>query len=213
MRFFSKVHRRCKWIAVTFRHLVIAASARVACHVLLSLCSMLANRCHGTCVLRYYWSQFLAANKDAVRGRGLEIDQTSTLTAHGGDQITEALAINIVPGPGIDIVADLADAGHMPADSFDVFINQFAFHVIHDDQRALYHSIRMLKPGGTLLCNFVCTAWFPENGFPCGESRFDMCRWYTPAGVRSMLLELLPEDSFTLTVYGNRMMHIAYVLA
>jgi hypothetical protein len=28
-----------------------------------------------------------------------------------------------------------------------------------------------------------------------------------------MVLKLLPEDCFTLTVYGNRMMHVAYVLA
>jgi len=169
-------------------------------------------QCH-VCDALLLGSLFLTENSDAVQGRGLEIDQIATLKAYGGDRITKALAINVVPGPGIDIVADLADAGHVPADEFDVFINQFAFHVIHDDLKALYHSIRMLRPGGTLLCNFVCVAWFPEQGFPCGDSRFDMMRWYTPAGVRAMLRKLLPEDCFTITAYGNRMMHLAYVLA
>jgi hypothetical protein len=173
MSFFSKVQRRCRWVAVTFPHLLFTKSARVACHVLLSLRSMLANRCDGTCVLRHYWDQFLSANRDAIRGRGLEIDPTSTLTKWGGDRITEALAINLAPRPGIDIVADLADAGHVAADNFDVFINQFSFHVIHDDQKALYHSIRMLKPRGTMMCNFVCLAYFHEKGFSCGECSYD----------------------------------------
>jgi hypothetical protein len=122
----------------------------------------------------------------------------------GGGAITQADALDVVAGEGISIVADLARAWNVPSSVYDVFLVPFTFHVIDDDYAALYHSIRLLKPGGSLICNFPSISGYTPEGFVCGNNRCSVHRWYTSAGVRAMLEKLgLSEADYRISVYGN----------
>ena len=59
----------------------------------------------------------------------------------------------------------------MPSDRYDCFVNQFTMHLIYDAQAALYHSIRILKPGGVLLINFSCVDYYFPRGLRHGHRR------------------------------------------
>jgi hypothetical protein len=121
--------------------------------------------------------------------------------ASGGDLIAQARAINVVPVAGMEIDPDLADAGHVPADTSDVFINHVAFHVMHQDHSALYHSFIWLKHGGSLLCTFSCIEWCPKMFSPVKSADSPSCPWFALEGICPMQLNLLLEERFELTFY------------
>lgn len=172
------------------------------------------GRAEGTQVVRHYWAQFLAAHRGDVRGRALEIGVTNTIRQLGGDRITSAEAIDITAsGPDVTIVADLATAADVPGEQFDAFVHQFTIHIIPDFRAALYHSIRLLKPGGTLLINFPCRTGYPASGIPLGEGRTGWVHWwFTPKQVETALADLgiSPADC-EITTYGNYLALTSYM--
>jgi hypothetical protein len=168
----------------------------------------------GTPVVRWYWRDFLSRHQATIVGRGLELGSTKTLRKYGGTRLTSAESLDLLPNPGVTYVADLTRAWEVPAERFDVFINQFTMHLIKEDLAALYHSIRLLRAGGTLLCNFACFSGFRPEGqdFGTGVTSF-VWRWYSPPGVHAMLGQLsLPEASFELLTYGSTAGLLAYTL-
>jgi hypothetical protein len=166
----------------------------------------------GTFISRHYWRQYLLENKSYIRGHALEIGETATVRNFGGNAITKADSIDISPGPEVTILADLSAAWIVPDDLYDVFVNQFSMHIIKDDLAALYHSLRILKPGAKLICNFPCFTPYPSKGFNYGDIQTYVYRWYTPAGVRDLFdqLSLQPTD-YTMTIYGNVYTLLAYL--
>ena len=70
--------------------------------------------------------------------------------------------------PEVTVVADLTQADDDPTDTYDCFVNQFTMHLIYDLESALYHSIRLLKPGGTLLVNFPASSTCSLGGWTWG---------------------------------------------
>jgi SAM-dependent methyltransferase len=168
----------------------------------------------GTPIVRQYWHDFLVQNQSSIAGRGLEIGSTKTIRRYGRDRLTSADALDLLPNPGVTYVTDLTQAWDVPAEYFDVFINQFTLHLIRDDLEALYHSIRVLRPGGTLLCNFACFSGFQAEGQDFGTGvRSYVWRWYTPPGVEFMLQRLgLGPDDFDLVSYGSYVGLLAYSL-
>jgi len=166
----------------------------------------------GTPIPRYYWRDHLLKNKSYIRGDALEIGTTSTVRYYGGNAINKADAIDVVHGPDVSIIGDLSDAWVITDESYDVFVNQFTMHVLRDDLSALYHSIRVLKPHGKLICNFPCVSGYFFQGLSYGDIQTYIYRWYTPAGVKEMLNELSvsPAD-YTMNVYGNLYGYIAYL--
>jgi SAM-dependent methyltransferase len=171
------------------------------------------GRQRGTPIVRYYWERYLQEHLADIRGTTLEIGTTDTIRRFGGIVVTRADAIDLSPhSPEVTVVADLSRADHVPADRYDCFVNQFTMHLIYDAKAALYHSIRLLKPGGVLLINFSCVDYYFPSGLDMGtgEALF-LYRWYTPIQVENMLrsLSLRPED-YTLDTYGNLFTRIAY---
>jgi SAM-dependent methyltransferase len=159
----------------------------------------------GTPITRYYWNEFLEGKKACIQGHVLEIGTTTAVKRYGGSAVTKADAIDIVPGPEVTITSDLSKAWEVPADQFDAFMNQFTMHGLRDDMSALYHSIRIMKPGGTLLCNFPAAGLYPYQGASLGgKERFLVYKWYTPAGVREMMAELsISPADYEERIYGS----------
>lgn len=170
------------------------------------------GRERGQPIARHYWEEFLRVHQADVRGRALEIGSTQTLHRIGGTAVTQAEAMDVAAREGVSIVADLSRADSVPAESFDCLVIPFTMHLIYDLDAALYHALRLLKPGGVLLVNFPCVDYYFPTGLDMGTGKpLFVFWWFTPIQVENLMREAgLPADSFTLTTFGNLFARVAY---
>lgn len=186
---------------------------QIRCVQLRRMRPLAEGRQAGTPIVRHYWANFLEANRDDIRGHGLEIGTTATLRQYGGSRLTRADAIDLnAHGPDVNVVADLARADGVASDQYDCFINQFTMHLIYDLDATLYHSIRVLKPGGVLLVNFPCVDYYFAQGLDMGTGApLYMHWWFTPLQVENLLRRAgLAEADFRLDISGNLFARVAY---
>jgi hypothetical protein len=171
------------------------------------------GRQRGTPIVRYYWAHFLNHHRSDIRGVGLEIGTTVTLREYGGAAMIRPDALDLsAHSPEITVVADLARADALPANQYDCFINQFTMHLVYDLDAALYHSFRMLKPGGVLLVNFPCVDYYFPTGLDMGTGApMFLHWWFTPIQVENLLFRagLSPAD-YQLEIFGNLFSRVAY---
>ncbi len=171
------------------------------------------GRQRGTPIVRAYWADYLRAHQADIRGHGLEIGTSVTLRQYGGAAIQRADALDLAAhSPEITVVGDLSRADHIPSDTYDCFLNQFSMHVIFDVESALYHSVRMLKPGGVLLVNFSCVDYYFPRGLDMHTGApFFLFWWFTPIHVENLLRNVgLTEADYEITMYGNLFARVAY---
>jgi SAM-dependent methyltransferase len=169
----------------------------------------------GTPIVRHYWARFLEAHRRDIRGQALEIGTTATIWKYAPAELERADAIDLsAHNPEINVVADLSRASHVPAESYDCFVNQFTMHVIYDAEAALYHSVRLLKPGGVLLINFTCLDYYFAGGLDMHTgSPLYVHHWFTPIQVENLLRGAgLSSGDFEIKIFGNLLVRIAYQL-
>jgi hypothetical protein len=186
---------------------------RVRCVQLRRLEPLSEGRERGLPIVRYYWARFLDRHREDIRGRGLEIGTTATLRHLGGEALTQADALDLAPhSPEITVVADLTDAHDVPSETYDCFINQFTMHLIYDLDSALYHSLRILKAGGTMLVNFPSIEYVFDCGLDMGTGAPLFVIWqFTPLQVENLFRRAgLGDDDFTVEIYGNLFARVAY---
>lgn len=171
------------------------------------------GRQRGTPIVRHYWTGFLEKYRSDIRGVALEVGTTVTVQQYGGEAVTRADALDLTQhSPDVAIVADLTRADQVPGGQYDCFVNQFTMHLIYDLDAALYHSIRMLKPGGVLLVNFPCVDYYFPSGLDMatGQPMF-MYWWFTPIQVENLLRRAgLSSTDYTVEIFGNLFSRIAY---
>jgi SAM-dependent methyltransferase len=169
----------------------------------------------GTPIVRLYWARFLERWRTDIRGSALEIGATNSLRKYGGPDLARADVLDLSRhNPEITVVADLTRADHLPADAYDCFINEFTMHLIFDLDAALYHSIRILRPGGVLLMNFPCVDYYFPDGLDMhtGAPLF-MHWWFTPLQVHNLLRRAgLYSADYEVEVFGNLFSRLAYQL-
>jgi len=166
-------------------------------------------------IIRYYWAEFLEAQRDDIKGHGLEIGETTTLLTYGRDQLTQADALDLAAhGPEVRVVADLSRADHVAGNSYDCFIVPFTTAVIYDLEAFVYHALRLLKPGGVLLINFWSVDFYLHRGLDMGTGApLYMYHWPTPIGIHNLLHDLgLGDSDYAVEVYGNLMARMAFLL-
>lgn len=171
------------------------------------------GRQRGTPVVRYYWAHYLRQHQPDICGNALEVGTTATIRRYGGKAVIRADAIDLeAHSPEVTVVADLSRADHVPSDTYDCFINQFTMHLIYDVEAALYHAIRILKPGGVLLVNFPCVDYYFAKGLDMGTGApLFLYWWFTPIQVENLLRRLgLGGADYELVIYGNLFARIAY---
>ncbi len=169
----------------------------------------------GLSVIRYYWADFLERYHADIQGHALEIGETTTIRQYGGDRLKQADALDLAAhSPEVKVVADLSRADHAPGDVYDCFVNQFTTCVIYDIEAALYHAVRMLKPGGVLLINFWCVDFYLHRGLDMGTGApLYMHHWFTPIQVHHYLQGLgLQEQDYQVEIYGNLLARMAFLL-
>ncbi len=197
---------RSRWLALpVIRHLRMMQLRRAA--------ALHAGRDRGTPVVRHYWHTFLEQHRADIRGHVLAIGSTAS-TRRFGSNVTRMDVLDVVTeNPETTIVADLTACDHVPAAQFDCFVNQFTMHILWDCKAALRHSLRLLKPGGVLLINFVARSGFPSTGIDLKDAgTAEILWWYTPATVRRMFAELgLTPSDYEIVPYGNYIGMMAYL--
>jgi len=108
--------------------------------------------------------------------------------------------------PQATIVAELAAADAVPADSYDCFILTQTLQYVFDVPAALRHAHRMLRPGGTLLCTVPTVSRLER------PERDDEFWRFTPAACRRLVEDAFPGGEVEVETYGNVLVAVAFLL-
>jgi SAM-dependent methyltransferase len=160
----------------------------------------------GNPVDRYYIESFMEEHRPDVRGRVLEV-KDSTYTWRYSSGVEQADVLDIDPeNPDATVVADLSAADQVPADQFDCFILTQTLQLIYDLRGAIYHAHRMLKPGGVLL------ATVPAVSRIARKQGIEHDFWrFTPASCNRLFAEHFGEGQVEVRSYGNVLSGIAFL--
>jgi SAM-dependent methyltransferase len=156
---------------------------------------------------RYYIEQFLEANSASIRGRVLEIAD-STYTRRFGRGVTRVDVLHVVEGnPVATIVGDLTSADHIPSDAFDCVVITQTLQFIYEVRSALATVHRIIRPGGVALATAPGISQI---------SRPDMDRWgdhwrFTTASIRRLFAEVFPDDLVSVEAHGNVLAATAFL--
>jgi SAM-dependent methyltransferase len=155
----------------------------------------------GLCVDRYYIEKFLSANAESIKGRVLEFQTNIYAVKFGADRVAQSDVLDIIQdNPAATIVADLAEADHLPAEMFDCIICTQVLLLIYDLRNAIRTLYRILKPGGVVLCTVpgiahkVVSFAQPVSG--------DYWR-FTTLSIKRLFAECFDEKNIHECSYGN----------
>ena len=122
----------------------------------------------GTPVDRFYIDSFIAANRNVIKGRVLEVAEDTYSRKFGGN-VTSFDVLHYEAGAQhATLIGDLSTPSTLPESRFDCFICTQTIHVIYNYMDAIRGAWQLLAPGGVLLCTLSGIAQI---------SRYDMDRW------------------------------------
>lgn len=158
---------------------------------------------------RYYIENFLKTHTNDIRGRVLEVMNNSYTLEYGGDKVIRSDVLDIVEtNPEATIIADLNDADHIPANSFDCIIFTQVLHLIYDVRSVLKTLYRILAPGGTLLITVPgITSISNADHFDGGNWRWS----FTSVSIRDLWKETCGEGQLEVTAHGNILVAISFL--
>jgi SAM-dependent methyltransferase len=157
---------------------------------------------------RYYIEKFLSEFSMDVRGNVLEIKHNAYTVKYGGDRVTKSDVLHPVEGNAdATIVADLANADHLPSNVFDAIIFTQTLQVIYDIRTTIATLHRILKPGGVLLATASGMAQLSLEDFDkWGEY------WrFTSLSARLLFEEVFSAGHVTVRSYGNVLAAISFL--
>jgi len=161
----------------------------------------------GTPIDRYYVERFLDDHQGDIRGRVLEFGDNEYTRRFGGSAVTRSDVLHPTgENPGATIVADLADAAHVPADQFDCIICTQTLHLIYDLRAAVATLHRILRPDGVLLITFPGLS--PISDVDWGE------QWYwglTGCSAKRLFSEAYGAPNVEVEVHGNVLTTTAFM--
>lgn len=106
----------------------------------------------GKVIDRYYIEKFLADHSADIRGRVLELGDSSYTKKFGGNKVTRADVLHYVEGnPQATIIGDLTKADNIDSNIFDCIILTQTLQMIYDFRSAIRNIHRILKPNGVIL--------------------------------------------------------------
>jgi len=104
---------------------------------------------------RYYIDLFLDQHSGDLRGRVLEVGDSSYVQRLGGNRVSAIDVLHVREGgPRTTIVGDLSNGDGIPSGAFDCVLLVQTLHLIFDVSAAVRTLYRILKPEGVLLATF-----------------------------------------------------------
>lgn len=156
---------------------------------------------------RYYVEQFLTRQAADIQGRVLEIGDNSYTRRFGGERVTQSDVLHVTDdNPQATFVGDLADAPHIPDNSFDCIVLTQTLHLIYDVQAAVATLYRILRPGGVVLATFP------------GISQISPYRWgstwywhFTTQSAERLFGDVFGSDQVNLWAQGNVLTAVSFL--
>ena len=155
---------------------------------------------------RWYIERFMEACSGDVRGRVLEVKDSTYTLRFGGARVSDAQVLDIDAGNAhATIIADL-NTDELPFESFDCIILTQVLQLVYDAPAALRTLHDALKPGGTLL--LTVPGITPIGSGALAET------WYwsfTPASIRRLLADTCPGARVEMESHGNSLVAVAFI--
>ena len=159
----------------------------------------------GKPVDRHYIEDFLARHAADIAGRVLEVGDNDYTMRFGGGHVTRSDVLHISEhAPAATIVGDLANADHIPDETFDCFVLTQTLHFIFDMPAAIRTIHRIMRPGGVVLVTVPGITQVDQ-----GEWR-DTWYWsLTGVALRRLLAQGWSE--VTVETHGNVLSAVAFL--
>ena len=155
----------------------------------------------GTPVDRHYIAKFLNEHSADIRGHVLEMKNTVYTQRFGGSGVTQSSVLDVdASNRFATVVGDLSGTAPLSVSDVDCFLLTQTLHTIYDVRSALRQSVRVLRPGGVLLCTLpaVSRVNYKNGGLDSGDY------WrLTQAAVRRLFEELPGTRDLDIRTYGN----------
>jgi SAM-dependent methyltransferase len=158
---------------------------------------------------RYYIEAFLHAHRHDVRGRVLEIGDSTYTRRFGGARVEQADVLHVDAGhPGATFTGDLADGSFLPDAAFDCVILTQTLHCIYDFAAALRTLARVLAPDGVLLMTVPGLSQIDNAEAGWGAT------WhysFTAPSLRRMCADAFDGFDTELSAHGNVLAAVAFL--
>jgi hypothetical protein len=154
----------------------------------------------GKPVDRWYIERFLAEHAADVRGRVLEVAESTYTGWYGGDEVTASDVLFAAEGnPDATVIGDLATGAGIAEAAYDCFICTQTLQVIYDIRAAVAGTRRLLAPGGVLL------ATLPGISQISREDNRDWGDWwrFTARSAQRLFAEAYGEEHVHVRQHGN----------
>jgi len=155
---------------------------------------------------RYYIENFLQTFSTDIRGRVLEIGDSTYTRKFGGGRVASSDVLHAASGNrAATLVGNLETGEGIPRDQFDCIILTQVFPFIFDVKAAVRNSHSMIKPGGVLLATLSGISQI---------SRYDMDHWgdywrFTSLSARRLFEEVFPPENVIVETHGNVLAAVA----
>jgi SAM-dependent methyltransferase len=156
---------------------------------------------------RYYIDRFLSTHAADIRGRVVEIDNSNYTRAFGGNRVSQSDVLHISDwSPGVTMVGDLTDLGHVDSELFDCVIVTQTLQLVYDYRAAVRTIHRILRPGGVALVTLPAINKSRDEKGAFGDY------WaFRTISAQRLFAELFPSEQVTVTGYGNVLAAVAFL--
>jgi hypothetical protein len=160
---------------------------------------------------RYYITDFLDRHREDVHGRVLEIAEDVYARWFGEDRVTQIDVLQYREGehPRATFTGDLADAPHLPSDTFDCVILTQTMQLIYELRGAVETVHRILRPGGVALVTVPGIT--PVNRQDSESWGNHWCWSFTALSMRRLFAERFGEDGVEVETFGNVLVAAAFL--
>jgi SAM-dependent methyltransferase len=162
----------------------------------------------GRPVDRYYVEKFLRRHAADIHGRVVGIGDGGYTRLFGGDRVSRSDVLTIeTDNPEATLVADLADAPQLSADTFDCMICPQTLQLIYDLPAAIRTTHRILKPGGIVLATVPGITHI-------GDARWaeSWCWSLTRSSATRLFGEAFGAQNVQVVAYGNVLAAISFLV-
>ena len=165
------------------------------------------GRERGTPVDRWYIERFLDEHRGDIRGRVLEV-MDAGYTERFGSGVDRADVLDVdAANPRATIVADLAAARDVPANTFDCFVLTQTLQFVYEVEAAVRAAHRLLRPGGVLLATVPCVSRIDRSAGVEGDF------WrFTQASCERLFGAVFGPEQVEVRAYGNVLAAVAFLM-